>query len=428
MQGTKIKLKLHSSKTQLGGKDVNIHIKAQLPQCILMSSGVQPGNVIDETIAFDAEGDWEKELDVRGLKLDANAIQNGRLKINEDLNYELRISVEDPTIDLETDFDGLLTYGMDVSITDVRFGKVYGRISPSIDAIRECVSIAAELPEMLQDTAMRLDVDPRLAIDLATNLQIPFGAKIVLTPYKGGSPIPGARKEVEIIIPKAPTSAVLSTKYWIARTDEGMPGDFIFKEVALGDLVKQIPDSLAIEVQPAIDGTQQSIFDVNADYSVAFGVNFMVPLAFGPELNVVITQTIDDLGETIGEMLSGKKIGLNGQILNSIPLKLSASITPIDENGKVIDIEPARLDSIRAGNSDGSAAESSLDIVFDDPDGKLKDMRGLEVKFVGKQTNSSYVSIKPSNFIKIKLNARIEGGVELDLDDLGNDDKDKDKE
>jgi len=262
------------------------------------------------------------------------------------------------------------------------------------------------LPEILLNNrdSLILDVRPHLSLHINTTLQIP-NATVYLRAYRNGHP------ETTLDIP-INISAAVDNRLWISYDDALMPSNQGYRFVSrdLGAMVREIPDSIVVRIAES-----QVVFDINQNYYVRMNYNFVVPLAFGERFSIVIQDTFH-LDAAIGEMISGNSIGLSVRALNNIPLDLIGQATPIDAEGHALDIEIPEF-TIRA-NSTMDSLPASLDFNDRDTD-LLQYMRGLVFRFeVRPGANTTGQALRHDNFIQVRLNARIEGGVTVDLNNL----------
>jgi hypothetical protein len=259
----------------------------------------------------------------------------------------------------------------------------------------------SDLPEILMDNRenLVLDVNPHLRLQIDGNLDV--STTLYLEPFRNGV----ATESVTIPLNLTPGENQL----WIAGNDNS-PSNYEFIEANLRALILTIPDSIVIRM-----GQSRATFGFDTDYYANMTAQFVVPLEFGPKFSAVIEDTFH-LDAVIGEMISGNSIGLSVRTRNTIPLDLTATATPIDEQGRVLDIDVSEF-TIRAGSTMDSLPER---LVFNDRDTDLLQyMRGLVFRIeIGPGRNTPGQALRPENFIQIRLNARIEGGVTVDLNNL----------
>jgi hypothetical protein len=126
----------------------------------------------------------------------------------------------------------------------------------------------------------------------------------------------------------------------------------------LASLLEKVPYNINFKVEPRIVGTSHHVdilkpIELDGRYSVIF------PLKF-EDLNICYTDTIKglkgDLGETL-KQFTNAAIRLKMTVANTIPLGMSLHVTPMDENGNVLEgLETGNI-VVKAGNG-GSIMDS----------------------------------------------------------------------
>jgi len=171
-----------------------------------------------------------------------------------------------------------------------------------------------------------------------------------------------------------------------------------------------------------------AIFDFNTDYFATMNYEFIVPLAFGNDFRIVIQDTMTFKDSIIGEMVSGNKIGLAIRNVNDFPLDLTLTVIPIDKDNKPLAGVTAEPLTIKAGSK---MTDNPADLIFDDKNSnQLINMRGVVYQIEARTgENKSGIPLRPDNFIQLRLTAKIEGGVTVDLRDfLNRNDNDNDND
>jgi len=262
------------------------------------------------------------------------------------------------------------------------------------------------LPDLLLNNreGLVLAVNPHLSLRVNSNLDVSQTA-LIMEPFLNGSPTSTVRIPINL-------TPGVDNFLWIADVDNPAlrPDTHTFQRAELQALIRTIPDSIVVRLE------SQALFGFNVEtYSADLEYEFVVPLAFESDFSIIIQDTFH-LDATIGEMISGNSIGLSVRALNNIPLNLSATATPIDEQGRVLDIDVSNF--MIYANSTMDSVPARLD--FNDRNTDLfQYMRGLIFRFeVRPGANTAGQPLHPDNFIKVRLNARIEGGVTVDLNNL----------
>ena len=144
-----------------------------------------------------------------------------------------------------------------------------------------------------------------------------------------------------------------------------------------------------------------------------------LPFDFGENSRIVYTDTIDNLRSDL-EDIAGRvnELQVSAEIINAVPLALKASITPYDFEGndmsdlveytRQIELEPA---------GENAAAQPKEIIIKEKVKGVLKNLERIDLKIDGETRGATSV-LKPSQFVLVKLSARIPQGININDDDF----------
>jgi len=399
-ENTQIVLDLYAD--QLNGNIVDnlrVRMNIEFPKDIVFSPPM-PGNVFDQYITF-TNGHHKLQFDVRGMTL-SNPIINNEINISDSIVVSASVSLKNPQINTK-DFENI---EVDLSVVggmDINFSRIYANILFDNDISMDL----SELPDILMNNrdSLVLDVNPHLDLRINTNLQI-FDATIFLHSYKNG----GVINTLDIPIY---TTGTTENRFWIARDQSLMPQGqgYSWVEADLGAIVKEVPDSIVISI-----ANSQVVFDFNINYSADLDYSFVVPLAFGEEFQIIIRDTMQ-IDSIVGKMISGNKIGLAIRTLNDMPLDLTATIIPIDENYSPLSNVEVSSFVIRAG---ATMNDEPAELIFDDKNNdQLVNMRGLILQLEARTgAGRTGQPLRPDNFIQVRLNAIVEDGITIDLRDF----------
>lgn len=415
--GAEMKLEIYiDNMPNLGSNPLNTNIKIKFPELLQFNAGdVDATNTMNLTGAF-VDGKIGKVLGLRGMKFDDN-LQNGKLTINEKLNFDVEVSVENPEINSEELTGSPITVGVKVTIAGISFDKVYGVVNPNIDAVESGFNLADLIPEMLQGDDVVLDIaNPVISLNIKSNIGIPVDAELTLKPIKDNAVIEDNLINATLNIPKVNNAAeIAETGFWIAPLADGMPVGYNHIEANISRLFKPIPDSLAFIVKPVINTGVQHFIDLSAKYSLSGDYEIKIPFTFGKDLSIKISQDIDSIDAGVGDLtVKAGQLELFGVIQNSIPLNLEATIYLMDINDNILG-EPLHM-NVNAGAPDGSATASNVSFKLTDLGTQLKNLWKVKLDFTA--TSNSTVAgtpIKKDNFIIADLKARVPGGINIDL-------------
>ncbi|MCE1156920.1 MAG: hypothetical protein LWW91_12475, partial [Bacteroidales bacterium] len=399
----------------LGNNPLLANIKIKFPKLLVFAPGqVNAENelVIEQAVV---NGKLNKTLNLRGLKFDGKAL-DGKLILNEKVDFDVTVRIENPTINSDDLNNDPVAAGMNISIKGLEFQKVYGKFNVDLNDQLNIGNIKLQLPDILKGNDVSLDItNPVLTLATESNIGIPVDAALGLTKYVDGSLVTNDKVTVNFRLPKANSpSEIVKSYYWVSPTDDGKPAHYTFVQSNLQKLLQPLPDSVKLDLVPTIDNNYQHLIDLMAVYKLKVKYDINIPFKFGKDLSITVRDTINDIDLGLGEEgLNTGSLELLGTILNSIPLNLELQLLLTDANFNIL--ATTSKQTIAAGAPDGNAVASKLAIKLSDNLDNLKRLNKVILTF--KATSNTTVAgtpLKPDNFIKAELRARV-GGVKVTL-------------
>lgn len=120
----------------------------------------------------------------------------------------------------------------------------------------------------------------------------------------------------------------------------------------LANLLEQLPNSIDFKIEPVINTDKTHHIDISKPLTFEGAYSVIVPLKF-ENFNMCYNDTISGLQGSLGEtldMFTNVSLRAKMNIINTIPLGLSLSVKPLDENGNLVeDLEIGDV-NIMAGN------------------------------------------------------------------------------
>lgn len=399
----------------LGNNPLLANIKIKFPKLLVFAPGqVNAENELVIEQAF-VNGKLNKTLNLRGLKFDGKAL-DGKLILNEKVDFDVTVRIENPTINSDDLNNDPVAAGMNISIKGLEFQKVYGKFNVDLNDQLNIGNIKLQLPDILKGNDVSLDItNPVLTLATESNIGIPVDAALGLTKYVDGSLVTNDKVTVNFRLPKANSpSEIVKSYYWVSPTDDGKPAHYTFVQSNLQKLLQPLPDSVKLDLVPTIDNNYQHLIDLMAVYKLKVKYDINIPFKFGKDLSITVRDTINDIDLGLGEEgLNTGSLELLGTILNSIPLNLELQLLLTDANFNIL--ATTSKQTIAAGAPDGNAVASKLAIKLSDNLDNLKRLNKVILTF--KATSNTTVAgtpLKPDNFIKAELRARV-GGVKVTL-------------
>lgn len=307
-----------------------------------------------------------------------------------------------------------MEFDLVVTFRDITIDKVEANVDYQLDAINQVVDLTS-LPEILRSKDVCLDVyNPYIVLDLNTNTGIPLNVTLSLVPYKDGAPVPSSDMVAELVIPASESSdKSVSQKIWIGGINDGLGSDIHFVQANISNFLKLSPDSIHVSIEAGTDPAGISIFDATADYFVNMDYKLAVPLSFGPDFRVALSDTIDVSGAGIEDILQWNQVQLVGSVTNSLPLQFDIEILMLDASGAVIPAEQTKQ-TITSCNKDGSANVSPLDILLAAKSGtSLSPLEKMKISFVIASKGAAGVPITDESYVQASLSVKLPKGITL---------------
>ena len=354
-----------SNLPDLGDSPLNADILIKMPEIMKFKPGVLNDN--NELIIHESfeNGHLKHNVSILGFKLEDSEL-NGQLSINEEVSFDVTITIKNPTVNSDELNDREITVEVKVSLLDLVIETIYGKFNIDTDEIFEASSISFDdLPDYMKGDNVVLDIlNPILALNTKSNLGFPFNADLTLTKYIGGKVQTDDIISLPFSLDKSDSPTQTTSSYvWYAPTNEGMPSEYSFVETPINNLLKPIPDSVKIDFQPNIDTNVQHVIDLTADYNVEIKYDMIIPMKFGKELVIMFKDTLYDIKLDFDnddiEINSGK-LEIIAKIINSIPLNLSMQMIMLDNKNNIISTTDSQ--TIVAGNKDGTGNTSEINI------------------------------------------------------------------
>lgn len=391
------------------GSAINIDVMVNLPDMIVPNKIHLQGEIKD--------GKFNKEFTIEGMDLSGVDFSS-----QEDVTGDIVISggvyVSDPTINMDKLSAEEVGLNLTASIPDIKISKLEGKVDYRLENINEVIPLT-ELPDFLRSEDVCLDIDnPRIEMEVTTNMGIPITGTLNLVPYKNGLEMETASVEIALDIPYSEKAdEKVTTTFWIAGKNSGAPADVKFVEANLANIIKAVPDSIRISIVGGTDVSKTSVVETAVDYALDLNYKFVVPLSFGEDMKLAMSDTLDISDASIGGILKMGEIQLVGWIHNSLPLNFDLCIDLLDADNQVMETEPV-TQTIKPCNTDGSASETPLKMKIAAKNGTdMTKLAKMKVSFVITSKNVSGVPITENSYIQAKLGVNLPSGITLNLNE-----------
>lgn len=306
--------------------------------------------------------------------------------------------------------------------------KVVGEFDPDIAPEIESIDIASELPDFLQDEEVRIGVaNPTLKLRAnMTDIPMSLDFKGKLIAQKNA---PGFPKVVSI-----PEEGIVElpqfTDNWLYFYQGAMPYDPVAQQENaarytvsnLSDLIKELPNKIDVDLgNKSIRVKQGELFTLHLgdNYHADIEYDIYVPFEFNNGLKIVYNDSTDSMGDDL-EDFEAEGLTVTATLVSTIPLKLNASLIPVDKNGRALEnisVTPVQMEA-----SDGETAiEQPVEIAIqlnNPKDLKRVDRLKFKVNADGSMPEGATRTLRSDQYLQVKdARLRLDGQVIADFND-----------
>lgn len=389
-------------------------------------------NLLHITGEFDDEGYFGIDpVGISSLDLKNVDITSGGM-LTRDIRVTGRVSVDNPGIEPEelngqsmsVDMNCTIASETGESTSDPKI--VVGRITGYVDYklgedgenISQTISLDG-LPDFVKGENFTLDFEnPYIELAVNSNVGIPVNAGIEILPYYDGAADNTSAQYVSLVLPAVTDAQETTTRFWIAKTSDGMPSDYTWVEADIPALLGRIPEKIDLNVDAATDSEELSVIDTDTKYKFEFNYDVVVPFVFGDDLNVEMSYTVEDLPEILGQLLEMNSFGLGGYVESTLPLALELGVEMLDSGDNVIKTEPVEQ-PIAAGTAD-EPARTDLDVLLKLAEGAdASDLSKMKMNFTVTSGGKSGEPVTEDSYLYVVLKVKVPGGITIDLSSLG---------
>ncbi|GHU85775.1 hypothetical protein FACS1894153_1600 [Bacteroidia bacterium] len=426
LDNTEINLSVTLDPSQLGliNTPIIADIVIDLPDFITFKQGeVSPGNILHRQVIFSKSNPtFDLVLHVDGFSTDQISIINHKIEFNEIIKLQGAVKIVNPELDLSAIHNSEAEVSVIFEVKNVALKKIAGIVDPQIDAQKLSIDLS-QIPGMIRDNAILDILNPIAKIRTLSNIGIPLVAKIAFIPYKNGSIIADAVDTLNILFNPSGNPAVsIENNYWIANTMDYVEDGYTFLGLNLPQIIRHMPDSLQISIIPSINTDIAGQYEIDANYYADVDYELLVPINLGPQFKVSYNDTFAFTDPDVLEMIfQGAEIGLIGYFANTIPLDIEATIIPLDGDNNPIPLNNYPYINIESCGNNYAETITEYDVSINDPDKNMKHCRKLVINLrITTENVPTGLGLKPSNYVRATMKAKMLGGIIIDLKDIKN--------
>lgn len=398
-------------------KDINVDFDLALPEEIVLDQTDErvDGNVVKiSTVIRNGEVVMEPirilAMDLSGYDMSKGKDLIGKVKIDGVLHVQTTV--------FESDNDHS-EMEVSVAIRNLDVEKIVAHVQYEIDGTEQHIAMDG-FPDFMKDDSFVLDIaHPHIMIKAATNMGIPASGELMIIPVADGVAHKEDMIDIYLTLPKSESSdKTANVTYWLGDDSKLCPKGCTFVKADISKLIKKIPDEFLFMLSSSTDQVEDCVLEPAADYVFDIDYDFVLPLDFGKDLHMEMTDTITDLSGLFGQIFEKNSVKISGDVTSCLPVQLDLNIELLDAKGKVIKTETPVKQTIAACEADGTPSVSPLSLTVDVADGaSVQNVDAMKVSFVVSAPNASG-PVKEDDYVQANLKLALPEGITIDLDEI----------
>lgn len=364
---------------------------------------------------------------VRTLQLTGYHFDGGLPVVNNEIHLNEQVVITGET-NLQLPSGGQIGSGVKLQIVptvllaDMSVDEATGIIQPEIDATKTSVEIS-NLPDFLNDDETSLSVSNPVILFSAVN---PLNAPVDLTgkmlgKKEDGTLISGS----EVKFGAGSTDPILlqpgSNLIALSRLGTGGPAGSQNIAVAnINNLIAKIPDVVEVEMQPAVSYDKYYSIRLGHDYEVSGNYNIDIPLSFEEGLNIVYTDSADDLNSDLKD-LDFEEAAVEFDAVNTIPLELEVkaeNVTPLDINKQSLSDIKVEVEGGIAASADGKTSTRQILLIkmTEQVKGAMSRLDAIRFRVTAVPGQAIGITLRSDQWMQLEnIKVKVPKGINIDL-------------
>ena len=387
----------------------------------LSTSGRQSVVVSIKSLDFGKAADTTGSLTVRNGKVDMLGNVTMGIMINEEVNLASGV---DPT-------NCKVACGISF-MNDILLTTVTGRFSPTITLDNLGHTSITGLPDFLSEDGVKVDIEnPQIVMNLTSDIAV-AGVLAGVINYKRDGANGSVKINENINVKPAAEGGVSTTRVCICRKKSMVQNPDEFDQIIEQDNLKEIlyptvATDISFNATAWADDSKISKFELGRVYTIQPEYEFMAPLAFGEDANIVYTDNLDGWNGDIDDfdLKEGGYVELTANVENRVPVYLNVDAVPVGVNGEDLSGEVSvEVIGEVAASADGlEAAVSPVKVKLTPKKGALKKLDGLKLIVSGSAKSTSGgatvtgipLNAKTHTLVAKDINVKVVGTIVADL-------------
>ena len=363
---------------------------------------------------FDKNGELRVPFPIVGLHKLPEII-NGKMNIVEDLDCKGHLSAVAENVS-NLDFEGFkMTVQFDVPVFDVT--DVTGIVNTNIDMDSEIVDFG-DLPDVVTDPETKININTlSLCLSLDNPVGVPFNASLKLTALDAAKNAINEQVTVDVNIDKAEGFGQSKTTNLFLTNSATLDAPAGYKKVLvdnLNKLVSQVPEYVEIDPVITVDKSQSHTVRLGQNYTTIVNYDMQMPFEFGEGSHIVYRESVDNLQDDIKDVADKvTSMELYATVESTLPFQAKISVVPYDYNGTDMSDRISYTPYVLIAPGSESAPTQDVEMKFSEKvKGSLEDLDRIEFIVEG-DTKAAVSVLKPTQYIKLKMTARIPDGITI---------------
>lgn len=307
------------------------------------------------------------------------------------------------------------------NIPDFEIEKVRGTFTPDIKVNAENIDLGS-MPDALTNENTSVNVNTIAAsLEIDNPTGIPFFTDLLFSAYDKNNNKINSDVSAKIYIPQAEDFGQSKiTRYYLTNNEniKAPDGYELVIVPELNQLIRQIPNSIRMTPAVTIDENKEHFAQLDTEYDTEASYDIDMPFDFGENSKIEYTESFENIQDDLADFIDKiTEMEVYADIYNTIPLNLILNAIPYDYNGYDMSdrVEISKDILIEPGN-DATPVQSKEILLKEKVKGALKDLDRIELVING-DTKTANTILKPSQYVVIKMKAKLPQGIAIDLDE-----------
>lgn len=393
-----------------GGNEISFSdLKIKLPWGLMLSELPAGATYDSETGDFSLETLPVNSNGVAKLSLVANGIELGDKGniVNNSLNISDEVGVKSGNIDFTVKTANIpsnFNLEIDYNVSSFTLAKFSGDINYEMEGISIDPISLSDLPDFLDSPETKLYIaNPSIDIKLKNPVG-QFGLKgsgmiKLVSDFKGGNSTT-AQANINVADQAETTLNFDNANF----TNLG--------GILANDYEGGLPETIEVKLDDLKFFGHATDFPIGESFGEASGdYTFTAPLGFGNGTFIVYETTEDGMGSDDMDDIYINYFKINANCDNNLPVGVKIEITPIDRQGKEIQVEDNTFEL--EAMSQGEPVNLSIKSINGTP---IKDFDGVKVRATVRQDSGNTQAIGPDLFINLyNLQLTLDGYYDIDF-------------